>query len=143
MLTICFILCLSVVAAAQVQWEYKAKQKEGLVYEIRITAKINKPWMIYAQGTPEGGPVPTSFSFNKNPLLTIDGEVKEEGNMQKKHEELFGVDVYYYKDKVEFVQQVTLKKNIKTSVTGYLEFMTCNDKECLPPKKVNFTIPIN
>src|SRR5699024_6415783 len=27
-------------------------------------------------------------------------------------------------------------------VTGYLEFMTCNDKQCLPPTQVDFSFDI-
>jgi hypothetical protein len=32
---------------------------------------------------------------------------------------------------------------VKTNVTGKLEYQTCDDKKCLPPKTVNFTIALS
>jgi len=40
------------------------------------------------------------------------------------------------------VQVVKLKAKAKTNIAGVVEFQTCDDKKCLPPKKVNFNIPI-
>ena len=45
-------------------------------------------------------------------------------------------------DKVDFVQVVKLKANAKTNVSGNVEFQTCNDEKCLPPKTVNFSIAL-
>jgi thiol:disulfide interchange protein DsbD len=68
--------------------------------------------------------------------------VKEVGKLETRFEDVFNVDTKFFNDKVEFVQVVTLKANVKTSLTGSVEFMTCNDKECLPPKSVDFSIAL-
>ena len=39
-------------------------------------------------------------------------------------------------------QLVKVKDGVKTTVSGTVEFMTCNDKECLPPKTEQFSIPL-
>jgi len=88
------------------------------------------------------GPVATSFTFNKNPLVILNGKVKEEGKIIKKHEEVWGGNVNFYEKKVEFVQLVQLKSKVKTNVGGTVEFMVCDDKQCLPPSEVNFKIDI-
>jgi len=53
------------------------------------------------------------------------------------------VDVKYFSGKVDFVQLVKVKGNAKTNVTGSVEFMVCNDKQCLPPATEKFSIALN
>ena len=69
-------------------------------------------------------------------------KVKEVGKLETKFEDVFDVDTKFYNDKVEFVQVVTVKGNAKTNLSGTVEYMTCNDRECLPPKSVPFSIAL-
>jgi hypothetical protein len=126
-----------------VQWQFTSKKIKDKTYEVHITATIEEPWNIYSQSTPDGGPVPTKIAFARNPLIDPSGKIKEVGTLKKKFEDVFDVDVLYYKNKVDFVQVVTLKSKVKTNLTGSVEFMVCNDEECLPPSTVNFSIPIH
>jgi thiol:disulfide interchange protein DsbD len=41
------------------------------------------------------------------------------------------------------VQIIKLKGKIKTSFSGSVEFQTCDDKKCLPPKTVNFKVALD
>ncbi len=75
-------------------------------------------------------------------MTAFDGNVKEVGNLITHFEKVFEVDTKYFNDKVEFVQVVNLKGNAKTKVSGTVEFMTCNDSECLPPASVPFSIAL-
>ncbi len=125
-----------------VKWSYSAKKKSDKLYEIIITATLPKPWHIYSQKTPDGGPKPTQIIFKRNPLLVIDGAAKENGALKTIHDENFGVDVKYYADKVEFVQAVQLKTAAKTSVSGTIDYMVCNDEKCLPPTKQPFDVKL-
>ncbi|MCO5235825.1 MAG: hypothetical protein M9933_06110 [Chitinophagaceae bacterium] len=129
-------------SARMVNWNFNSKKISDNVYEIRFTADINGKYHIYAQNAGVEGPIPTAFTFTKNPMVDLSGNVKEIGKMIKKHEEVWGGDVNYYEKKVEFVQLVKLKRNIKTQVGGSVEFMVCDDKECLPPAEVPFKINI-
>lgn len=146
-ITIFFITLFSAVAVmAQsndpVQWNFAAVKKSDKVYELTFTATIAKPWHIYSQSTPKGGPVPTKIAFKTNPLATIKGIAKENGTLKTKHEEVFGVDVKYFDTKVEFVQTVNLKSAVKTNLAGTVTYMVCNDSECLPPKNVSFDLKL-
>lgn len=124
------------------QWSFNAKKITATKYEIHYSLKIDAPWHVYSQFTPDGGPVPTSFTINKNPLLITDSKPKEVGKLKLKHEEVFGIDVKYFEETVDFVQKVKLKSNANTAITGVIEFMLCNDKQCLPPTKQNFNISL-
>jgi hypothetical protein len=125
-----------------VSWSFSAKKINATTYEVHLTAKIEDEWHIYSQTTPEGGPVPTEIVFNKNPLLSLDGSVKESGKMEQHFEKLFGVDVKQFSNKVDFVQVIKQKVIAKTNIAGNVKFMTCNDEMCMPPKSVPFSISL-
>lgn len=125
-----------------VEWKFESKKLADKKYEVKLVALVKNPWHIYSTTTPEGGPLPTKISFTKNPLTSLEGSVKEVGKLESHFEEVFEVDTKYFNNKVEFVQVVNLKGNAKTNLAGTVEFMACNDKECLPPKAVPFSIAL-
>lgn len=124
-----------------VKWSAKSR-KTANCYEVVLTATLPKPWHIYSQFTGEGGPVATSFKFSKNPLVTFQGNVKEMGKLKEQYDKLFDTKVKYFGDKVEFVQEVKVKGNVKTNVNITVEYMTCDDSQCLPPTKKTFTVSL-
>lgn len=125
-----------------VDWKFDSKKIADKKYEVRMIATIRSPWHIYSTTQAEGGPVPTKITFAKNPLAAPDGKVKEEGKMVTHYEEVFNLDTKYFNNKVEFVQVVNVKNAAKTTLNGTIDFMTCNDKECLPPKSIPFSIAL-
>lgn len=145
-LAFCLFTFIAAVSFAQpkspVKWSFSTKKITANTYEVHLTAEIQSGWHLYSQTTPEGGPVPTKVSFTKNPLLTLKGEAKEIGKLEQRNEPLFGVDVKQFSNKVNFVQTVTVKEGVKTSLIGEVEFMTCNDRECLPPATQKFSIAL-
>ena len=126
-----------------VKWSYKVQKIKDKIYEIHLEAFMDNEWHIYSQTTPEGGPIPTAFSFSKNPLVIFEGNIKEVGKLEEHFEPLFGVKVKQYSDKVEFIQTIKLKATVKTAVNGYIEFMACNDAECMPPAKQAFSVNVD
>jgi DsbC/DsbD-like thiol-disulfide interchange protein len=124
-----------------VKWTATSRKKAN-AYEVVLTATMPKAWHIYSQNTGEGGPVPTNFKFAKNPLVTLDGKVKEIGNLKENYDKLFDTKVKYYGDKVDFVQTVRVKGNLKTNVNVTVEYMTCDDTQCLPPTKKSFNVSL-
>lgn len=125
-----------------VSWTFTAKKNTDKTFEVHLTAALQTGWHIYSQTTPDDGPVQTKFFFTNNPLIIVSGIPKEIGKLEQKHEPLFGVDVKQYSKKVDFVIIAKLKTVVKTSFIGSVEYMVCNDRECLPPKTVNFIIPL-
>jgi len=125
-----------------VSWKYEAVKKSGDTYELVITATVEKPWHIYSQNTGAGGPVPTNFSFKKSPLVDLTGKTQEVGKLQKTYDNNFKTNVLYYSGQVVFKQLVKLKGNVKTNVSGVVEYMVCDDQQCLPPTKKSFEIKL-
>jgi len=126
-----------------VKWTYTAKKIKGDVYELHMTAVLEPKWHIYSQDIKGDGPVPTSFTFDKNPLIKTDGKVVELGKLEKEYDKNFGMNLKFYGNKVDFVQKVKLKSAVNTIAKGKITYMVCNDKKCLPPKDVPFAIKID
>ena len=126
-----------------VKWTYSAKKIKGNMYELHMTATLEPKWHIYSQDIKGDGPVPTSFTFDKNPLVKTDGAVAEVGKLEKDFDKNFNMTLKYYGNKVDFVQRVKLKSAVNTFAKGKITYMVCNDKKCLPPKDVPFSIKID
>ena len=127
-----------------VSWSFSSKKINNNVYEIQMVATIQQGWHLYSQVQPKDAiAIPTSFNFNKNPLIDMDGKVKELGKLEKFKDEKLGVQANQYSNKVIFIQKVKVRGKAKTNITGKLEFQTCNDQKCLPPKTVNLSIPLS
>ncbi|MEI7736175.1 MAG: protein-disulfide reductase DsbD domain-containing protein [Ferruginibacter sp.] len=133
----------SVFAQQKTSWTFTAKKLAGNKYELHMTATPPAGWHVYSQNTPDGGPIPTIFTFNNNALVTLSGKVKENGKTIKYFDKNFKVNVIYFEGKAEFVQVVTVKGKIKTNVSGEVESMICNDRTCMPPATEKFNIALN
>ncbi|MEI9807860.1 MAG: protein-disulfide reductase DsbD domain-containing protein [Bacteroidota bacterium] len=140
------IIVVAAAANAQlnpVSWTYSAKKIADKTYELHMTATIQSGWHLYSQTQPEDAIAePTTVTINKNPLLTLEGKINEEGKMEKFHDEKLEVSANQYSSTVSFVQVVKLKAKAKTNVSGSIRFQTCNDEKCLPPKTVTFSVAL-
>jgi hypothetical protein len=139
------ILLSTLILKAQnpVTWSFSAKKLDDKTYEVHMTANIQSGWHVFSQTQPEDAiAIPTGFKLNSNPLLSVEGNVKEVGKLEKFRDEKLDISANQYSNKVDFVQVVKLKAKAKTSVTGSVEFQTCNDEKCLPAKTVNFTVAL-
>ncbi len=125
-----------------VNWSFTAKKIADKTYEVHLTASITGNWHIYSQNVGVDGPLPTTITLVKNPLLTVDGTPKELGKLIKKKEEAWDGVVNYYENTVSFVQKVKVKGAAKTNLAGKVEFMVCNDEKCLPPVEIDFKVAV-
>ena len=140
-----FLFATLVVSAQNpVTWTFTSKKLTNNSYEIHMTATIEKGWHLYSQVQPEDAVAgPTTFTLTSNPLIELSGKIKEVGKMEKFHDKELEISANQYSEKVDFVQVVKIKGNVKTSFNGSVEFQTCDDKKCLPPKTVNFKVALN
>ena len=127
-----------------IKWAYSSKKIADKTYEIHLTATVQNTWHLYSQLQPADAiNQPTEIIFKKNPLICFDGKIKEVGKMQLFKDEKLKISANQYANKVDFVQVIKLKANVKTNIIGSVEYQTCDDKKCLPPKKIDFAVAIN
>ena len=142
-LLICSCLLFSNISTAQnpVTWSFSTESISSDEYQITFTAEVADGWSIYSQHTDPSGPIPTSFNFEENANIELVGEVEESGKKKEAFDELFGVNVIKFSGTTVFTQKVKVKTT-GISVSGYLEYMCCDDEKCLPPKEVDFEITL-
>ncbi len=144
--TVIAVMFLFVATNAQqkVSWSFTAKKLANNKYELHMVATPPTGWHIYSQLTPDGGPIPTEFTFTSNALVMVPAtKLKETGKLLSYFDKNFKVEVKYFEGAVDFVKTVTVKGKIKTNVSGTVESMICNDRTCMPPTKQTFNIGLN
>jgi hypothetical protein len=124
-----------------VTWSFETKKIADKTYEVRLTANISGNYHLYAQNN-IGDVSAAVVSFTKNPLLTLQGKVKEVGKLISKYEDIWKAKVNYFENTVTFVQVVKSKVAVPVTLKGNVNYMVCNDRQCLPPKDVPFELKL-
>ncbi|MEO7312387.1 MAG: protein-disulfide reductase DsbD domain-containing protein [Chitinophagaceae bacterium] len=125
-----------------VKWAYTAKKIADKTYEVHITATIDPGWHVYTLDHKADVGIATSVNFTKNPLATADGKLRAKGKPVTMKDPSTGDLVKFYEGTVDIIQVFKLKANVKTNIAGELEFMTCDDHQCLPPTTKQFTVSL-
>ena len=123
-----------------VTWSYGAKKTGPNEAVLFFKATIDDGWHVYSQHVKEGGPVPTKSTFTASKDYALDGPTTEPQPI-KRMEKVFNMEVGFFVNTVIFQQKIKLKAG-QTKINGQLEFMTCNDMQCLPPEDIDFSIPV-
>jgi thiol:disulfide interchange protein len=138
------ILMSALLANAQVlepvKWRFSVKAINDNTLEVVAQASIEKGWHAYAVDIPDGGPIATSLILAPSDAYTLEGKPFERPAAEVHDDATFGMKVGYVLDNGTIVQRIKLKANAPTTVTGELEFMACNDENCLPPDKLPFKL---
>ena len=126
-----------------VKWTTTVEKISDKEYILKAEAVIQSGWHLYGQYIEEGGPSATAFTF-KNPGNNFDlvGKTTEE----KGHEvvdKIFDMKIKYFEEKALFTQKIKFNSDEITNIAAEVEFMVCDDSNCLPPssEELSFKIP--
>jgi DsbC/DsbD-like thiol-disulfide interchange protein len=125
-----------------VKWSYAAKKLSNTEAVVFLKATIQDGWHIYSQNLKDGGPIKTSFTFLPSKEYGLVGKTSEPAPATK-YEDAFKMNVSYFEKSVIFQQKIKLKSPNASVVKGKLEYMTCNDRKCLPPEDLDFSVPLS
>ncbi|PRZ28151.1 protein-disulfide reductase DsbD family protein [Flavobacterium granuli] len=125
-----------------VKWSASVVAVSDTKYDLVIQATIGEGWHLYSQSVPENGPVPTAFSFGKNPNYELIGKPSEESG-HTVNDPIFNMKIKFFENKAVFKQRINVLSKKAFKISGEVEFMVCDDANCLPPSYVdlNFQIP--
>tara|TARA_B100002049_G_scaffold216066_1_gene181811 strand:+ start:8508 stop:10487 length:1980 start_codon:yes stop_codon:yes gene_type:complete len=125
-----------------VSFKNEIKLVEGDIYELLITAHIENSWHLYSQNVDEGGPVPTTFIFKQiEGLKLLGGVLEPEGHTIQ--DPVFEMDIKYFEQEAVFKQEFELKDPKMPNLTYKVEYMVCNDTQCLPPETKSFSVSLS
>lgn len=125
-----------------VKWTTSVVAVSDTKYDLVIQAAIDTNWHLYSQNVPDGGPIPTAFTFTKNTNFELVGNVLE-GTGKTINDPIFNMKIKFFENKAVFKQRINVISTQAFKITGEVEFMVCDDANCLPPTYVdlNFQIP--
>lgn len=114
-----------------VKWSSDVKKTGDDTLELVMTATIEIGWYLYSQDIPDGGPIPTTFTFeNENNDFELIGDVVE-SKPDRKFDKIFEMDLAYFSGEATFVQKVkVLNPNLKV-INGSVDFQSCDDEKCI------------
>jgi thiol:disulfide interchange protein len=126
-----------------VKWNFSTKQINPGEVQLIFTATIDRPWHMYSQDVPPppDGPVATSFNFEKSGDYKTLGKVKESKSIEE-FDNQFKSTLKYFNDKAVFTQNIGVISAKDFKISGYLEFMCCDDNTCLAPETIDFEFSI-
>ena len=124
-----------------VKWSTPVKKTSDTDHELITIATIDAGWHLYSQNVPEDGPIATTFTFKSDASYVKKGNTKE-GKGYTELDPVFKMEIKYFKNKATFKQRIKVLKPIKT-ITGEVEFMVCDDTQCLPPTTIDLEFNLN
>lgn len=140
-----FMLLLMIAWAAEAQiltpvkWKIKLEDSDSSVKTLLFSAKLDNGWHLYDMNLPEGGPISTSFNYETLKGAKTVGSPVPSKKATTVYDEQFEMNLSWYAHEVSFTQKLEITNPKAFKVEGYVEFMACNDENCLPPDKESFS----
>lgn len=126
-----------------VTWKFENKKITDNEFELIFHANIESGWSMYSQYIEEGGPVPTTFTFDTSDSFELVGDVVEsEENRVTKHDDIFDMELIKFHDKAVFTQKIKVS-DLNKPIKGVIRFMSCDDSHCTPPTEEEFVITLS
>ena len=134
---ICLVFVLAVKAQIVDPVHFKAELKTGGGAEAEIVfhATIEQGWHVYSTEIGEDGPIEATFNVVKMEGAELVGKLMPKGNVIKKMDKLFGMELKYFEGEATFVQKIRFTKS-EYDIDCYLEYGACSDASCMPPSEV-------
>ena len=112
------------------KWTSSIERNSDTELTIILKAELKEGWHLYSQKLPEGGPLPTEFSFiEEGKKYTLVGST-EEGKTHSSFEEIFDMETAYFEKEAVFKQKIKLLDTKIDLIRVEVAYQTCNDEAC-------------
>ena len=135
-ITLCIaFLCFNTISAQlqPVKWTVEAEKISDTEYNIIYEAVIDDHWHLYSQHLPEGGAIPTEFTYNEDNLgkdFKLIGETQESESITK-FDKVFEMDLTFFDYSATFTQKIEVLNPELSTITSEVDFQACDDKQCI------------
>ena len=127
-------------------WEFSQSKISESEVELQFKASIEEHWHLYSQFTGQfygdEGPVPTSFVFKESENFKKTGKTVEEIPIEV-FDPIFEMDLKYFEGEVTFSQKIKILNSNPFTIEGEINFMSCDEVQCIFPMPVPFSFNIN
>lgn len=139
------IATLAVISGIQAQilkpvtWSSSVEMNDERNGRLIFKASIDEGWHLYGIDLPDGGPNPTTFTFDKVEGMTLNGDITPSRKPHEQVDMVFHLKLNWWEDKVDFYQDFTLNEpNGAYLVEASVRYQGCNDGSCIPPSTESF-----
>ena len=111
----------------QVVWSHELNRITDTEYELVMTAEIAEDWHIFSQFTPEGGSLPSVFTYQN---VGTDYELlgpTTESDTERKYEEVFEIEEVLFLEKAIFKQKIRLLNPDVRQIDVNIWYQVCNE----------------
>ncbi len=122
-----------------VKWKIQLEDSGTAEKTLVFSATLDAGWHLYDMNLPEGGPISTSFSFENLTGAKAVGTPVASKEATKVFDEQFQMELRWFAGEVTFRQKIEVTDPQKFQAEGYVEYMACNDENCLPPDQEEFS----
>jgi thiol:disulfide interchange protein DsbD len=123
-----------------IKWSTELKKTSETSANVIIRATIEDGWHLYGLNIPKDGPRATTIVFDKIENAQKKGTVEAPSKLLKAYDANFSMELNWYAKEAIFIQKISFTDLSKVKVKGYIEFMACDDKSCLPPSQEPFSL---
>jgi thiol:disulfide interchange protein len=110
-----------------------APVKVGDVVTVELTAQVAPNYHIYSSvPSPKPAGLPTALELDAESVgAELAGKLAEQGDFQKRYDDVFETDVYFFEGQVTFRQAVTITA-AQAKIVGYVRYQVCDSVSCTP-----------
>lgn len=127
-----------------VEWGVEVEEVSSSEFNLIFNAKIEPHWHLYSQHSPEGGALPTVFTFsNAGTDYELVGET-EESEAITDYDKVFEMNLTYFEDKARFVQRIRLLNQNVSTILAEIEYkpVMMNSVFLIVPKLISSFLKI-
>ena len=110
-----------------VLWSQEWNKISDTEYELVMTANIADEWHIFSQFTPEGGSIPSLFTFTDVGVAYELIGTTSESKTEKKFEEVFGIEEEFFVKEAIFKQKIKLLKSDVRQIDVNIWYQVCKE----------------
>jgi thiol:disulfide interchange protein DsbD len=125
-----FLFLFTLSAFSKTQEPVRWKVSLNSAGEILFAASIEAGWHIYDIALPPGGPNPTTFTFESVEGAELKGKPSTSTPLKTEYDAMFEMNVSWYAGSPVFVQPLKITDSDRFRISGYIDFMSCNDEAC-------------
>ncbi len=113
-----------------VEWDITSSKNNDGNIEIVFDASIDQGYHLYSLVIPDGGPLPTVFSFEDSDSYKLKSDAIEVSTPIEEYDDVFEMSINFFEDKASFKQVIEPKKD-NINVVGEIAYMVCNETGCI------------
>ena len=129
-----------------ISWELSIENETEKEATLILKAILDEHWHIYALSEKveevEGGPILTSITYKESSSYKLLGKI-EAPHTKKEYSPQFEMNLEFFEGNAIFKQKIKKNSSHPFRIDGSVEYMACDEQQCLPPKTFRFQYLLN